>query len=80
MEPAGPMAVSLTPALSQGGEGDKERASRDFHGNGHGTRAIPKNVSRVRHGRFPHPNPLPEGEGDVERATRDFHRKSLGRS
>jgi len=42
--------------------------------NDHGTRATPKNVSRVRHDRFPHPNPLPEGEGDVERATRDFHR------
>jgi hypothetical protein len=34
--------------------------------NDHGARATPKNVSRVRHDRFPHPDPLPEGEGDVE--------------
>jgi hypothetical protein len=27
----------------------------------------------ARHGRFPHPSPLPEGEGDKERAARDFH-------
>jgi hypothetical protein len=41
--------------------------------NDHGARATPKNVSRVRHDRFPHPDPLSEGEGDVERATRYFH-------
>jgi poly(hydroxyalkanoate) depolymerase family esterase len=43
--------------------------------NDHGARATPKNVRRVRHDRFPHPNPLPGGEEDVERATRDFHRE-----
>jgi hypothetical protein len=48
--------------------------------NDHGARATPKNVSRVRHDRFPHPNPLPEGEGDVERATRDFQRKGEARA
>jgi hypothetical protein len=42
--------------------------------NDHGACATPKNVSRVRHDRFPHPNPHPEGGGYVERATRDFHR------
>jgi hypothetical protein len=40
--------------------------------NDHGARATPKNVSRMRHDSFPHPNPLPEGAGDGERATRDF--------
>jgi len=29
----------------------------------------------ARHGRFPHPGPLPEGEGEMERAACDFHRK-----
>jgi hypothetical protein len=42
--------------------------------NDHGARATPKNISRVRHDRFPHPNPLPEGEGYVERVARDFDR------
>jgi len=32
----------------------------------------------ARHGRFPHPGPLPEGEGERERAARDFHRKLYG--
>jgi hypothetical protein len=30
--------------------------------NDHGARATPKNVSRVRHDRFPHPGPLPNAE------------------
>ena len=30
----------------------------------------------ARHGRFPHPGPLPEGEGEMERAARDFHLKT----
>jgi hypothetical protein len=34
--------------------------------NDHGACATPKNVSRVRHDRFPHPGPSPEGE--LERA------------
>jgi len=42
--------------------------------NVHCARATPKNDSRGRQDRFPHPDPLPNGEGDLERATRDFHR------
>jgi len=48
--------------------------STGFQPNDHGARATPNSVSRMRHDRFPHPNPLPEGEGVVEHATRDFHR------
>ena len=42
--------------------------------NNHGARATPGDDSRGRHGRFPHPGPLPEGEGDAVRLRRDFHR------
>jgi hypothetical protein len=45
--------------------------------NDHGVSATPENVSCCRHGRFPHPGPLPEGGGDAERAARDFHRLIL---
>jgi peptidoglycan/xylan/chitin deacetylase (PgdA/CDA1 family) len=44
-------------------------------GNGHGVSATPYHVSRCRHDRFPHPDPLPEGKGDLDRAARDFHGK-----
>ena len=57
------------------GEGDFERAARDFHPNDHGARATTKHDSRGRHGRSPLPGPLPEGEGDKERLRRDFHAK-----
>jgi hypothetical protein len=40
--------------------------------NGHGVSATPENVSRRRHDRFPHPDPLPKGEGGWERAARNF--------
>jgi len=32
----------------------------------------------ARHGRFPHPGPLPEGEGDAERAARELHGNRCG--
>ena len=39
------------------------RKSGEGPASGHGASAIPENVSRWRHDRFPYPDPLPEGEG-----------------
>jgi hypothetical protein len=41
--------------------------------NDHGAHATQEDVRRGRHGRFPHPGPLPGGEGEKERAGRDFY-------
>jgi hypothetical protein len=52
-------------------EGEGANASlREFHSNGHGNCATPKNETRDAH--FPLPNPPPEGEG-ANASLREFH-------
>jgi pimeloyl-ACP methyl ester carboxylesterase len=67
-----PPAISVILATLEIWEGEGPRV---YDANDHGARATPEDDHRGRHGRFPHPGPLPEGEGEKERAGRDFHGK-----